>query len=285
MRGLALAAFAWCGLPTWAAGEGWSGEAGEVVGFTAPLRSATLSVEGSERIASLEVQPGAYVRAGDVLARLRDEIQRIRAEIAARSANSTLEVELARVRMEHARRELERLESCRLDLAVAAKELADARAAYESAEIEHGIARLRHELAVLDFRLQSQLLEELVIRAPFDGYVLDVKKQVGETVEEGEGIVELVQLDPLLVVLDCPLELAHALREGDCLNVRAELEQFSARQACVQMVSRAADAASQTVRVRLLMDNHDRAWMAGLKVYVDVRAPRNGVSGSVPPEQ
>ena len=265
--------------PTRADDQGAGPPSAEVLGFTVPFRVAMLAAEKTERIAALPVQRGAFVGAGDLLVSLSDEVQRTRTEMARRKAKSTLEIDLARVRMERAQRELQRLQRLTGDSAVASKELSDAQAAFDAMEIEYGIARLNHEQDVLDFALQSQMLDKLVIRAPFDGYVRELHKEIGETVEEGEGIVELAQLHPLLVVVDCPLNVAYELEEGARVRVRSADAHWEPRWASVLLVGRVADAASQTIRVKLLVENQDHAWLAGLKVYVDVGGPRAALAG------
>lgn len=249
-------------------------------GFVTPFRTATLGVERLGRVAKLPVEEGEMVAAGDLLVGLADDVQRARAETARLKAESTLEIELARVRMEYADHELERTSSLRSDSLASAKELADARSAAESRRIEYQLALRDHEQARLDWALQQRLLDQYSIRAPFDGYVSKRLKQLGEATEEGEGVITLVQLDPLVVLLDCNLTFAHRIHEGDRLTVRPADSQWDPREGTVTFVGAAADAASQMIRVKLRVPNTDGEWLGGMKVYV--RAGGGAEAGGMP---
>jgi hypothetical protein len=98
-------------------------------------------------------------------------------------------------------------------------------------------------------------------------------KEVGEAVEEREGLVTFVQLSPLLVTLDCPVALAGRLSAGRCFEVRPADPQWPVRVATVRHVSRVADPASQTLKVELVVPNDDARWISGIKVRVDVSKP------------
>ncbi len=244
-------------------------DAGEALpGFVTPFRTATLGVARTGRLTRMPIDEGATVEAGALLFGLADEVQRVRAETARLRAESDLEIELARVRMDHAARELERMSELRGDSLASAKELADARSDAEAARIEYALTRRQREEAQLDWMLQERLLDQLSIRAPFDGYVSKRLKQLGETVEVGDGVMTLVQLDPLIVVLDCHLTFAHLIHEGDRLRVRPADAQWRAREGTVIFAGAAADAASQMIRVKLLVPNPDGNWLGGMKVYI-----------------
>jgi RND family efflux transporter MFP subunit len=237
-------------------------------GFVAPFRTATLGVALTGRITRLPVDEGQTVRAGELLFGLADEVQQVRADAARLKAESDLEVELARVRMEHAEHEFQRTTKLRGDSLASSKELADARSGAETARIEHALALRQREESRLDWALQERLLDQLSTRAPFDGYVSKRLKQLGETVEVGEGVIKLVQLDPLIVVLDCHLTFAHMIHQGDRLRVQPADSQWSAREGTVVFACAAADAASQMIRMKLLVANADGDWIGGMKVYI-----------------
>ena len=115
---------------------------------------------------------------------------------------------------------------------------------------------------------ENKILREFRLRAPFSGYVTRHLKQVGETVDQLEGIVTLVQLDPLRVLVDCPLAMEQSVFLGDAVSIRLGEAPGEQRVGTVVLVSRVADGASQTFRIKLTVDNADGAWVAGAKVSV-----------------
>jgi RND family efflux transporter MFP subunit len=130
----------------------------------------------------------------------------------------------------------------------------------------------KHAQAAREYEHQRLLLERLRMRAPFAGYVSEVAYEVGETVEEGQAIVTLVSLDPLEVVVDCPLDLASLARVGRQASIAPKGSDAKPRTARIVFANRVIDPASQTFKVKLLVDNEDSAWMAGQKVTVSFRA-------------
>lgn len=242
-------------------------EPGPVLGFTAPARMATLGALTVGRITDLPAEEGAQVRAGDVLVQLHQAVQERRVSIALAAAESTHEIALAETALAHVLEEVERLEALR-GSAATTKELADVRNALRTAELSLQQAQFRHAQAQRELELQRALLAELNLRAPFDGVVAAHLREIGDTVAEREGILQLVQLDPLLVIVDCPINIAAGLRLGQRAQVLWEHDAQPGTVGVVAFISPVIDAGSQTCRVKLHVPNEAGAWRAGLKVYV-----------------
>ncbi|MBN2448011.1 MAG: efflux RND transporter periplasmic adaptor subunit [Phycisphaerae bacterium] len=244
-----------------------------VPGFTAPAREATLAAVPAERIVRYLVQEGDSVHTDDLLVELDDGIQRQRTEIARLAAESTVTIDLARVRMEQAVAELERLDRLSSGAMTSVKELTDARFAADAAKLQYQVALLEHQQAARQLALQEQTLAQLQIRAPFDGCVVECLKEDGETVEEREGLLTIVQINPLTVTVDCPLHLARGVRVGDRFSVVPANPLWPARAGTVSFVNHVADPASQTVKVKLDVPNDDGEWIAGTRVAIELGQP------------
>ncbi len=253
-----------------------------VTGFTAPAHVVTIAAVTTGRIAELPVAEGAAVRSGEPVVRLDAAVQQRRVEIAAGLAGSTLEIEAAQVRREQAEAEWQRLQHIAEVSASTQKERSDAAADLRAAEVAVAQAQFRRAQAVRELALQQALLDQLEVRAPFSGFVAERVREVGDTVEDREAILKLVQLDPLLVVVDCPLALAGRVQLGQ----RAVLSPVETRDAPrtgeVIFVSPVADAASQTVRVKLHVPNQDAGWHGGMRVNVSLEAEPSQARAAAP---
>lgn len=250
-----------------------------LTGITAPHRQATLAALNPGRIERLPFDEGERVRAGEVVVRLDDRVQRVRTEIYRRESESTLGVELARARLERAEQELERLSRLSGELYASSKELDDALAEAKVRRVEYQIALFEREQATQQYQREKLVLDELQIRAPYNGYVAEHLLHAGEVVDERDGIVRLVQLDPLEVWVDCPLSVSGEVREGDRVLVRPAQDNRCSRSGRVLLVNRVADAGSQTVKIKLVVDNNDGRWISGLKVTVDFGLTSDRTSG------
>lgn len=258
--------------------------AGVVIGFTAPFRKATLAALQQGRIRRFVVDEGQMVACGDTLVELDDAVQRALTEIARLEAESDLRVELARVEMKRAQEELNRVSRLSSDAMASAKEMSEARAEADAARLSFGLSKLEHEEAVQDYKMRREILAQLAVYAPFAGYVSAHLKELGETVEEREGIIDLVQLDPLLISVDCPLELMRSVQLNKKVEIRPVDSAWRPRVGTVTFINRVADAASQTFKVKLHVPNKDLQWISGLKVEVHLGREHVAGAGQEPAE-
>ena len=240
-----------------------------VIGVVQPFRTARLAPVGQGRIASIAAAEGTQVMAGDPIFSLADQVQQVRVRIAKAKAETTLSVELAQARWEQARQERDRLADLHGEANATPKEYSDAVSEEAITRLEFEQARFQHDQDVLAYQLEQARLDELHIRVPFGGYVSRQTKEVGETVDEREFVVTLVQLNPLLVAVDCPLALAPLVHPNDRLTVRPMDDHWAPRQGTVTLINAVADAASQTFKVKLSIDNEDGGWTSGMKVTVE----------------
>jgi RND family efflux transporter MFP subunit len=256
-----------------------------IVGFVLPAQVSTLACVHQARIARILVKEGDGVEAGALLAQMDDGYQRARTEMARVEAESTLAVELARARWRKAERDWSRLQKLHGSDSASSKELSDAYAETETRRLEYELAHLAQAQAARGFEREKELLAQLQIRAPFRGYVSRIHRQDGETVDIGEPIVTVARLDVLEAVASVPLESLEFLRPGEALRVRPVDGRWSARPGTIRFASRVADAASQTIEVRVSIDNADGGWPAGIKAYLDFAELSNTEKGDAPGER
>jgi multidrug efflux pump subunit AcrA (membrane-fusion protein) len=196
-------------------------------------------------------------------------LQAPRTEAARIEAESTARTEVSRVQLEYTRDELERLTHLTEVTAASPRETREARFNLETAKLNHEIREQEHAQAVETYRLQREMLKQHELLAPFSGCVTARLKQVGETVKELEGVIELCQLDTLLVTVDCPLGVYKLLRIGDRVTVTPTDVRWPSKSGAVTAVIPVADASSQTFKAKLSVANTDGSWIGGLMVAVD----------------
>jgi HlyD family secretion protein len=210
----------------------------------------------SAGIVSVRVREGEQVAASDVLAlvespelenRLEQETASLdalgsdlaRLELTTRQRNleNRQAVELGEVRAEGARRAVGRAEELSGQGLLAATELEEARDALSIATIELEQARqkvelqteaLAFELRDAKLRLQRQKLlvsdvrrqvDELTIRAPFDGLVATVPVEDRDAVVRGQALVGVVDLSDLEVEVNIPESYADDVAPGVAAEV------------------------------------------------------------------
>ena len=152
-------------------------------GYVTARRRATVSSKVTGKIVEVNVEEGMAVREGQVLARLDDA--NVRAALALVSA----QLEAARqaipeseVRLDEARRTLQRREKLAADGLVTDADVDQARAEVNSLTARIAAAREQVNVAERQVALQQTELDNMVIRAPFSGVAISKDAQPGEMV-------------------------------------------------------------------------------------------------------
>lgn len=205
-------------------------------------------------------QPLAVLHAAGERASVRTAEARARAQAAVSAAQATLSLarqKAQRAESLHAEQFISdiALDQARTELTVAAqslKQAEDQRAIYQ-AESAQALAQL-HQRA---------------LRSPFDGVVVDRMAQPGERVELLP-LLRVADVARLRVEVVVPASQFGQVRAGARHPVKADVPGVAAREATVTQVDQVIDAASNTFRVRLAMDNADRAVPAGARCQVDL---------------
>jgi RND family efflux transporter MFP subunit len=182
-------------------------------------QDVTLMARMSGIVEEILVDRGARVKKGDILLRLVNLDLRLllqRAGIAARQK---------RAEFERARRLSDTLSDAQFD---------EVKFALEAADNEVEIAQ--------------EELDKSLIRAPFDGLIIDRFARIGQRVVEdrNEPLFRLTALSPLQARLYVPEGVARSLRQGDPVEVRPRYQKGVSVTGTIAWISRVIDASSGT---------------------------------------
>ncbi|MEM7476773.1 MAG: efflux RND transporter periplasmic adaptor subunit [Planctomycetota bacterium] len=243
--------------------------------FTEPYRTIDLAAGEMGTVFEVLVAEGSYVRSGEILARLDEQVLEASKAIAADSKQATgkLNSALAELKMQtekfkkinglFARGHASQIE---LDRAKGQLEIADAQV--ESVKDELRIRKLELK------RIEAQI-EQRRIRTPIDGIVTRVLKDEGEFVSAADPTVAtVVQLDPLLVIFQVPYEKASQLITGQELAIQMGAKRTKAL-GRIEYVAPTTDAQSGTRRVKIMVANSELQWESGGVCYLDANLIRS----------
>ena len=155
-----------------------------VNGTVTSPRTAILSSSVGGLIAQMDIDAGDHVEAGDVIVRLDDELEVL--ELRRREAG----LAEARVTLADTRRRLDEAERVRSASAIPESEIKSLIAA-----VERGSAALAAAEAAV--RQQQAVVARHTVRAPFRGVVGERIAEIGEWVNPGSGLIELVATEGL----------------------------------------------------------------------------------------
>ncbi len=239
----------------------------EVTGDLRALRRALLASEEEGLVVGLEYQDGDEVKAGAVIARLHDvrarlDVEGDEAEVAARKA-LVLEREADAERFE---RDLTRMEEMRSRGAGNEKEYDVTQTVVRTAQARLAAAKAALAVGEADLRLSRQRLEDMTIEAPFDGVIVSKRTEVGQWLERGGSVAEVVDLGSIEVRLDVPERYIGRIG-GPGQHVQVRVAGAPEIIACtVTAIVPDADALSRLFPVRVSVENKERRLRPGMSV-------------------
>ncbi|MHC1766425.1 MAG: efflux RND transporter periplasmic adaptor subunit [Verrucomicrobiia bacterium] len=223
--------------------------AASVIGITEPILDSTLGTPVAGIIAARKFKEGDFAKGGDVLIEL----------------DKTLEA------LEVARREVI-IEPLRTDYE-ASKYLFDQPNSSMSKELldkKHA----EYKLALAEYELAKEQVRKRSIVAPFDGYVAEIFRQVGEAAELEQPILRLVDTRRCYFICNVEARVGHTLRPSQTVALEIESGHSMAKvKGQISFVSPVADPASGLMKVKVVFDNSEgqiRPGVAGRIVLEEV---------------
>jgi len=210
-------------------------------GQSTPDRSAFIRAETGGQVISVLVERGDLLVAGQELGRIDGE---------------TIEAQLeqARASLVQATRDLENAEALQQRGVGTLDRVTQARAAKAAADAAETQA--------------LEMLDNTIIRAPFAGRLNDLTLDVGEFVNPGDMVAEVLDNDPLAIVVQVPQQALAGLTKGQPADVSFITGQN--RAGTVGFIGNNADSQTRTFRVELTVDNPDSEMPAGLSARVAI---------------
>jgi RND family efflux transporter MFP subunit len=254
-------------------------QSGEIATFVEPYRD--IDVAGAEMgtLAYLNIREGDYVTGGQVLAGLDESVLLAALQSARLSRDATGRLESAEAELQMQRERLAKIRELVSRGHASEEELARAEAQVRIAESQ--TLAVSEELAVkaAEFdRIQAQLQQKRII-SPIDGIVTKIFKDVGEFVSASDPVVaKIVQLDKLLAEFSVPQKYLDQFSRDQLVT----LEIGSGRrrvEGTIEFISPVTDAQSNTVRVRIRIENPDEQFHCGDSCWLNLNGRTDSSSG------
>lgn len=205
----------------------------DLSGQSEPNRTVVLKSEIRARVVGLHKQRGDLVKRGDLLVTLdqRDWPDRVR------QAKANLH-----------QRQLEQQSVKALRKRGLGNDAQEAQAAT-------AVANANAELKNAELQLAAS-----AIRAPFDGILNDRFVEIGDFLQDGAEVAEIIDLDPLVVRAQLPEQQLRHARVG--MKAQARFADGQTVEGHIRYVSRSANEATRTFRIELEVANPDQRSLA-----------------------
>ena len=226
-----------------------------LVGTVEPLRKSLVSAIVKGMVVEYLYTDGEYVEQGQVIAR-QDTAKReimlneaINAKNESKARLKLAEDELARINELH---EKGIVSKSQLDIAVSEKNALVARQKL----LQSRINQLKYDIA------RSE------IRAPFNGYITQEFSQIGQWLDSGDNVVELIDIDTVQINVDMPEKYVHMVKKGD--NVNLLFNSLPGKEFKGEIVSIVpqADQSSRAFPVKINLENSDHLIKSSMSARV-----------------
>lgn len=245
----ALAAF----LPGLARG---AGAPPEIEAVSKPSADVTLSFVRGGRVVEVAVREGDTVKEGQFLARQDDEAEQIQlAQLRALAVDNT-RIHMAEADLAQKRVDLKRFEDAQTKGAATEWETEHARLGVVTAELQVSLSRLENEQNRMKHEELKSQVDRMRLWTPLDGRVEEVAIEPGEAAQPLAPVIRVVRTDPLWIDVPVPLPQARGLHPNGPARVTFPGRRQGAGR--IVHVSAVADAASETLRVRVEVKNPSR---------------------------
>ena len=229
-----------------------------LVASVEPVTRSTIAAEQEGILQERFFDEGHAVEKGALLSKVKvDLIEKQRD--AARGEVKAIEGQIAQTRSElaNAGRELKRVKLMVERNAAPEKEMNDALTRLEVWEAtilqyEAQLAAKTADVGRLDLMVQNG-----ETKSPMAGIVSKRHVEVGEWIEQGDAIAELVQLDPLFVRVDVPEGIIARIKLGDEAQITIDALGGSVFTGVIDQILPEADSATRTFAVKLKVANPD----------------------------
>lgn len=237
-----------------------------LVGTVEPWKRSVVASEIEGLVQVFSVEEGMHVKRGQLLARLRTETLNIQLDSALASHRE------ARTRYRQAKQDLGRVRVLFDKELVTQKEFDDAQA-------EEGALRERLSQLDAEIRRVKDQLKKSRIMAPFDGWITQEFTEIGQWVEEGGQIVEIVDLSHVQVEIPLPERYVQGIQIGDPVQASFDgLPDLPAKGKIFSLVAQ-ADRVARTFPVKIDIPNPSLSIKSGMvsRVTLQVGRPHDGV--------
>ena len=246
-------------------------------GYVTARRQATVSSKVTGKVVEVYVEEGMQVKQGQELARLDAAYASRGLALAQAEANAAASaLEETRVRIREAQLDYERAEKLARSEISSRADLDRARAQLDAARARLSAQSDQFTTARRNVDVQSQTVEDTIIRAPFDGIVVSKDAQPGEMISPVSagggftrtGICTIVDMASLEIEVD--VNEAYINRVHPNQRVEAVLDAYPDWKIPAHVITAVptADRQKATVKVRIAFDQRDQRILPDMGVKV-----------------
>ncbi len=241
-----------------------------VEGFTEAVRKLDLIPPEPGIITSLAVHEGDRVEKNQLLGSLDCETQQIALEIAKANMAAHGKLDSATAERDLRRWRLAKLQKLHEEGHANDEEVTRVASELAVADANVLTALEQHATDTLEVDRIASMIERRMMRSPFNGVVTRVFREEKEFVgSNNTPVLTIMQLDKLRVIFTIPTTLALRLKVGQTVPLAFPNINEKAT-GKVESISPVTEAESDTVRVKVLIDNEEGRYRCGVRCAINL---------------
>jgi RND family efflux transporter MFP subunit len=227
--------------------------------------SSDVASEVSGRVVATPVDVGQYVRQGAVLVRLQGVDAGLRLDEArANVARAEAAVKLADSQDALAQKTAERYLALAATGDVSRTVTDQAQTQAETSRQTVNTQRASLAQAKAQLALAEKAVSDVVVQAPFDGYISQRRVSAGEWVQPSTPVVTLLKIDPLRLQLTIPAVQASEVSKGQRVDATVDAYPGQVFSGTITAVNPAITPESRSLLVEARVPNHDARLKPGM---------------------
>jgi RND family efflux transporter MFP subunit len=237
----------------------------EATGSFQAAENSDVAPEASGRVVATPVDVGQFVEAGAVLVRIQGvdaglRLDEARAAVTRAEANVKLAESQNALAQTTAQRYANLLATGDVSKTVADQARTQAETSAESVNTARAsLAEARAQLA-----LAEKAVSDVVVAAPFSGFISERRVSLGEYVQPSTAVVTLLKIDPLRLILNIPGVQAGQISVGQQVTARVDAFPERAFGGRVTAINPAISAESRSFSVEARVPNPEATLKPGM---------------------
>lgn len=243
--------------------------AAEYEGFTEPKQEIKVAAAELGIIQKIAVKEGDKVKKGQLLAALDTQVLEASLAVAKAKMNAQGRLKSAQAIEKLRKDKLNRLLPLLAQGNAQQYEVTQAQIELEAATAEVGASKDNLSISTLEYKQIQAQIAHRQINSPINGVVIDIVKEVAEIVGGNDfHIMTIAALDQLIVNIHVPTAQALSLKEKQEVTITFPNVNLEPVQAKISTIAPITDASSDTVKVKINLDNSKGKLRSGVKCSV-----------------
>ncbi len=238
--------------------------------ITEPIKDVELSMSVEGRIAAIFFEEGARIKKGQVILKLDKRLEELEVERRKLIWEGKAELEAAEARVltlqSHVESTRDLFESTG---SVSREELEEKELEFKLALAERKRLAVEEDRQRIEYEMARENLRKRRLESPLKGIIIKLFLREGESVEDGEPLVHVVDAGKGRFVCNVEEKIGRTLKKGQSVDLKIRAGSGSIiKQGIVTFVSPVVDPASGLLEIKAEFDNKDGEVRPGVEGFM-----------------